>query len=148
METDIINLMFDSITLALKSFLAEEVSIILLGMLSLFFTIIAYFKVREMLEMTPEARSAKSAFDRYQANKDDWRAPLLKEDYYEKLEQYRISRDSRDYGGELNAGGSSYSYAGDSDDSSTTYNDDSHGDSQSLPGLGDRRSDDYYKSFT
>ena len=92
METDLVALLFDGITASLKSFITNDISVMLLGMLSIIFSLFAFFKVKEILNMSTEAKSAKSAFERYQANKDDWRAPLFRQDYYEKLEAYRESQ--------------------------------------------------------
>ncbi|MEH0021009.1 MAG: hypothetical protein V6Z89_15245 [Desulfobacter sp.] len=80
METDLVALLFDSITASLNSFIANDISVMLLGILSIIFTLFAFFKVKEILNMSAEAKSAKSTFERHKPNKDDWRAPLLKED--------------------------------------------------------------------
>jgi len=130
METNLINLMFNQIISNLQSFIANDITVMLLGMLTIIFITFAYFKIREFLSMSTEAREAKSAFHRYQANKDDWRAPLYKQDYYEKLDRYRAAEQSRDY--ELSSS-SDYEY-----ELSVSYNEDQ----------GSNRSDSYYRSFT
>jgi len=91
METDLVSLLFDSFILSIQSFIANDVSVMLLGMLYLIFMIFAFSKIREFLDMSSEARDAKSAFERYQAHKDDWRAPLFKAEYEEKFAAYEKS---------------------------------------------------------
>lgn len=96
MEIDLVSLLFDSFILSIQSFIANDVSVMLLGMLSLIFMIFAYSKIREFLDMSSEARSAKSAFERYQNHRDDWRAPIYKSEYEKRLSAYEDSeRDNK-----------------------------------------------------
>lgn len=91
MEIDLISLLFNSIIASLQSFIANDISVMLLGMVSLTFIVFAYFKIREFLDMSIEARDAKSAFERYQNHKNDWRAPIYRAEYEEKLTAYEDS---------------------------------------------------------
>ena len=96
MEIDLVSLLFDSIILSLQSFIANDISVMLLGMVSLTFIVFAYFKIREFLDMSSEERDAKSAFERYQNHKNDWRAPIFRAEYEKKLSAYEDSeRDNK-----------------------------------------------------
>ncbi|EIM62128.1 MULTISPECIES: hypothetical protein [Desulfobacter] len=94
METDLISLLFDSITISLQSFIANDISVMLLGMVSLIFIIFAYFKIREFLNigMTDNEIAAKNSFNRWQSSKGTWREPLMKEEYRSNLMDVRGER--------------------------------------------------------
>lgn len=98
METDLISLLFSQLTDNLSSFIANDISVILLAMLSLLFTVFAYFKIRDILGigMSPEAIDARSAFHRYQDHKDSWRAPIYRAEYEEKLTAYQNAGGYKD----------------------------------------------------
>ena len=94
METDLISMMFTQFTANISSFIANDISVILLAMLSLLFTVFAYFKIREIFNfgMTDNEIAAKNSFNRWQASKGTWREPLMKEEYRSSLMDVRAER--------------------------------------------------------
>jgi len=91
METDLIGLMFAQFTNNLSSFIANDISVVLLAMLTLLFTVFAFVKIREIFNigMTEGEIGAKKAFDRWQMSKGTWREPLMKEEYQRSLQDVR-----------------------------------------------------------
>ena len=100
METDLIGLMFTQVQNNLASFIANDISVALLAMLTLLFTVFAFVKIREIFNigMTEWEVGAKKAFDRWQMSKGTWREPLMKEEYLESLHSVRVERDTGIYG--------------------------------------------------
>ena len=94
METDLISLMFTQFTDNLSSFIANDISVILLAMLSLLFTIFAFVKIQEIFNigMTEGEIGAKKSFNRWQISKGTWREPLMKEEYRMSLNDVRIEK--------------------------------------------------------
>jgi hypothetical protein len=91
METDLVNLMFTQFTDNLASFIANDISVVLLAMLSLLFIVFAFFKIQEIFNigMTEGEIGAKKAFSRWQMSKGTWREPLMKEEYQRSLQDVR-----------------------------------------------------------
>ncbi|WP_051958120.1 hypothetical protein [Desulfobacter vibrioformis] len=91
METDLINLMFTQFKDNLSSFISNDISVILLAMLSLMFTVFAFVKIREIFNfgMTEEEIDAKNAFNRWQYSKGTWREQLMREEYQASLDAIR-----------------------------------------------------------
>ena len=97
METDLVSLMFTQFTADISSFISNDISIILLAMLSLLFTVFAFSKIQEIFNigMTEGEIGAKKAFNRWQTSKGTWREPLMKEDYITSLNDVVSERNSR-----------------------------------------------------
>ena len=69
METDLISMMFTQFTSNLSSFISNDISVILLAMLSLLFVVFAFCKIQEIFNigMTEGEIGAKKAFGRWQS---------------------------------------------------------------------------------
>ena len=91
METDLINMMFTQFTSNLSSFISNDISVILLAMLSLLFVVFAFCKIQEIFNigMTEGEIGAKKAFGRWQSSKGTWREPLMREEYQRSLQDVR-----------------------------------------------------------
>lgn len=91
MSTDLIGMMFSQVINSLESFIANDISVALLAMLTLMFTVFAYFKIREIFNigMTEGEVRVKTAFDSWQTSKGTWREPLMREEYQTSLDEYR-----------------------------------------------------------
>ena len=94
MEIDLVSLLFDSFTTSLQNFISNDISVMLLGMLSLFFIVFAYFKIREFFNigLTENEIGAKNAFNDWRASRGTWREPLAKEEYRSRLMDVRGER--------------------------------------------------------
>lgn len=94
MEIDFVSLLFDSVIVSLQSFIANDISVMLLGMISIIFIIFAYAKIREFFNigMTNNEISAKNSFGRWQSSKGTWREPLDEEAYRSNLMDVRGER--------------------------------------------------------
>jgi hypothetical protein len=94
METDLVNLMFTQFTAALSSFIANDISVVLLAMLSLLFIVFAFVKIRELFNigMTEREIGAKKAFTRWQNSKGTWREPLMEEEYRMSLNDVKAEK--------------------------------------------------------
>ena len=102
METDLIGLMFAQFTDNLSSFIANDISVVLLAMLTLLFTVFAFVKIREIFNigMTEVEIVSKKAFERWQSSKGTWREPLMREEYLISLDPVRAERYSGSIWGE------------------------------------------------
>lgn len=91
METDLVSLLFDSITTSLQSFISNDISVMLLGMLSVSFVLFAFVKIQEFFDigLSNEEKLVKSAYGRWQSNKGTWREQIAKEEYQQRMNQYR-----------------------------------------------------------
>ena len=91
METDLISLMFTQFKANLASFIANDISVVLLAMLSLMFIVFAFVKIMELFNigMTEREIEAQKAFNRWQMSKGTWREPLMKEEYQMSLNGIR-----------------------------------------------------------
>lgn len=91
METDLVNLMFTQFKASLASFISNDISVALLAMLSLMFTVFAFFKVREIFNfgMTQDEIDAKNAFNRWQSSRGTWREPLMMDEYKASIDAIR-----------------------------------------------------------
>lgn len=94
METDLVSLLFNSVTASIQSFISNDISVMLLGMVSLTFIIFAYFKIREFLNigMTDSEIAAKNSFSRWQESRGTWRESLMREEFQSDLEEVRKER--------------------------------------------------------
>jgi len=94
METNLIDLMFTQFTANISSFISNDISVILLAMLSLLFIVFAFAKIREIFNigMTQGEIGAKKAFTRWQTSKGTWREPLMKEEYRMSLNDVRAEK--------------------------------------------------------
>lgn len=94
METDLIGLMFTQFTNNLSSFISNDISVILLAMLSLLFIVFAFCKILEIFNigMSEGEIGAKKAFNRWQMSKGTWREPLMKEEYRMSLNGVRAEK--------------------------------------------------------
>lgn len=97
MPTDLVSLMFNQLNANLSSFISNEISVALLAMLSLLFTVFAFVKIREIFNigMTEDEIEAKNSFNRWQSSKGTCREPLMKEEYRINLENVRTERNTK-----------------------------------------------------
>ncbi len=94
METNLVDLMFTHFTANISSFISNDISVILLAMLSLLFIVFAFSKIQEIFNigMTQGEIGAKKAFTRWQNSKGTWREPLLKEEYQMSLNDVKAEK--------------------------------------------------------
>ncbi|WP_320043134.1 hypothetical protein [uncultured Desulfobacter sp.] len=94
METDLISLMFTQFTANLSSFISNDISVVLLAMLSLLFIVFAFVKIMELFNigMTEGEIGAKKAFTRWQNSKGTWREPLMEEEYQMSLNDVKTEK--------------------------------------------------------
>lgn len=94
MEIDLVSLLFDSFTTSVQSFISNDISVMLLGMVSIMFILYAYCKIREFFNigLTENEIGAKNAFNDWRAARGTWREPLAKEEYRSRLMDVRGER--------------------------------------------------------